>query len=123
TANVQFWESPVWKTPYGENLSDAHKLAGLSRFWSEVRYNFAWFEHLPDLDWDKIYLEYIPKALKTASTFEYYQVLRQMCALLRDSHTNVNFPTELQEQERSWRREGGTTGHLAADTPWAIIST
>jgi carboxyl-terminal processing protease len=63
-----------------------------------VRYNFAWFERLPDLDWDKIYLDHIPKVLKTASTFEYYQVLRQMCALLRDSHTNVNFPTELQEQ-------------------------
>jgi C-terminal processing protease CtpA/Prc len=91
-----FWNGPAWETPYQPDLPENEKLAGLSRFWSEVKYNFAWFEHLPrDFDWDALYVSYIPKVRATRSTLEYYRVLQEFCARLKDSHTSVNLPSAL----------------------------
>lgn len=92
------WNSPAMKTPYRENLSDDEKVAGLSKFWSEVKYNFANFDLVPDLDWDALYLAYLPKVRQTKSTAEYYRVLTELCARLKDGHTNVNAPAELSEE-------------------------
>lgn len=88
----QFWNNDIWKSGYTENLTSELKLAGLSKFWSEVKYNFAYFDHIPFLNWDSLYIAYIPKVLATQSTFEYYLVLQQMCSMLKDGHTNVSFP-------------------------------
>ena len=76
-------------------LEPAQKIYGLSLFWKEVSYNFAYFDQVPRLDWDKAYREYIPKVLETKSTFEYYRVLQRFCALLKDGHTNVSMPREV----------------------------
>lgn len=35
----QFWESGAFKTPYNTNISENEKVAGLSRFWAEAKYN------------------------------------------------------------------------------------
>jgi hypothetical protein len=43
-------------------LSVAEKVYGLSLFWKEVSYNFAYFDQVPDLDWDSAYQEFIPQA-------------------------------------------------------------
>lgn len=94
----EFWNSPAIKTPYKPNLSDEEKIAGLSKFWSEAKYNFINFPLVPDLDWDKTYLEFIPKVLATKSTFEYYRVLQMFCSKLKDGHTNVYFPNELDDE-------------------------
>lgn len=90
-----FWNSPALNTPYSENISDDEKIAGLSKFWSEVKYNFANFDLVPDLDWDALYLAYLPKVRQTKSTREYYSVLQEMCARLKDGHTNVLNPREV----------------------------
>jgi C-terminal processing protease CtpA/Prc len=91
-----FWDGPAWRTPYQPDLPEDQKIAGLSRFWSEVKYNFAWFEHLPrDFDWDALYVAYIPKVRATRSTLEYYRVLQELCARLKDAHTSVSFPSAL----------------------------
>lgn len=84
-------------TPYSPNMSEDEKIAGLSQFWSMVKQGFVYFDRLPDLDWDKTYLEYLPKVRQTRNTYEYYRVLQEMCALLRDGHTNVYFPKEVRE--------------------------
>lgn len=93
-----FWESPSMKTAYKPDLSNEEKIAGLSKFWSEAKYNFINFPLVPDLDWDKTYLEFIPKVLATKTTLEYYRVLMQFCAKLKDGHTNVYAPRELNEE-------------------------
>lgn len=90
-----FWSSPALSTPYSENISDDEKIAGLSKFWSEVKYNFANFDLVPNLDWDALYLAYLPKVRQTKSTREYYSVLQEMCARLKDGHTNVLNPKEV----------------------------
>jgi carboxyl-terminal processing protease len=91
----EFWNNPALKTPYRENISDEEKIAGLSKFWSEIKYNFANFDLIPDVNWDALYLEYIPKARNTKTTLEYYRVLQELCARLRDGHTNVYMPEQL----------------------------
>ncbi len=98
----EFWDNPSLQTPYRENLSAEEKLAGLAKFWSEVKYNFANFDLVPDLNWDAALLEFVPKVQATRSTLEYYQVLQEMCARLRDGHTNVSAPRELADDLYTW---------------------
>jgi carboxyl-terminal processing protease len=88
------WDSPALKTPYKENLSEAEKLAGLSKFWSEVKYNFGFPEKLVALNWDQMYLDWIPRVLATKSTTDYYREVMLLCARLNDGHTNVYAPQQ-----------------------------
>ncbi len=89
------WNTPSLNTPYKDDLSEEEKIAGLSKFWSEVRYNFAYYDQLPALDWDGLYLQYIPKVRAAKSTSDYYLLLQELCAKLRDGHTNVMPPERL----------------------------
>lgn len=86
------------KNAYPANISDADKLYGLSLFWQEANYNFAFFHQVPTLHWDSAYQAYIPKVLATRSTKAYYDVLRRFCALLKDGHTRILYPDEVRKQ-------------------------
>lgn len=91
---VDLWKNTAFKTPYKANLTDAEKVAGLSLLWSQAKYNFVNFDHL-DIDWNQTYLDYIPKVQATKSTAEYYKVLINFYAQLKDGHTNVYVPDSL----------------------------
>ena len=82
------------------NISNADKLYGLSKFWEETSYNFAYFDHA-HVNWDSTYRAYIPKVLATKNTWEYYLVLSKFCALLKDGHTDVGFPAQLLTHNHS----------------------
>jgi carboxyl-terminal processing protease len=94
-----YWDSPAMNTAFQENISDSEKIAGLGKFWSEVKYNFAYPEKLLALNWDKLYLEAIPKVLATKSTMEYYQELTKLCIRLADGHTNIILPYQLNPSD------------------------
>lgn len=98
----RFWNGPAWKSPYGEALSEADRLAALSRLWSEAKFAFANFDLVPDLDWDAEYRAAIPKVLAARSTAETYRVLQELAAKLRDGHTAVWLPKELQVTAQAW---------------------
>jgi carboxyl-terminal processing protease len=83
------WDTASLDTPLKSQLSDEEKIAGLSKFWAEVKYNFVFPERLARIDWDNLYLQHIPKVLAARSTYDYYRVLAELCAHLGDSHTNV----------------------------------
>ena len=91
----------AWITPFEENISEDQKIAGLSRFWMEVKLNFPRFAAVADLDWDKTFIDFIPRVRATKSTYEYYKVLQQMCALLQDAHSDVFLPKELAERSEA----------------------
>jgi C-terminal processing protease CtpA/Prc len=91
----QLWDGKAFETPYRDNLSEDAKVAGLSKLWLEVKINFVNFHLVPDVDWDALYLEYLPRVRQTKSTLEYYKLLMQLCARLKDAHTNVYPPKEL----------------------------
>lgn len=81
------------------NLSDAEKVYGLSTFWSEAKYNFAYFDKT-NINWDSAYRAYLPKVLATKNTWDYYNVLKRFCALLKDGHTNLYEPGSLYKTSR-----------------------
>ncbi len=78
------------------NLSDTDKLYGLSLFWKEAAYNFAYFDK-SNINWDSAYQAFIPRVMATKNTYEYYRTLQRFCALLKDGHTNVNMPRYIQK--------------------------
>ncbi len=80
-------------------IPEAERIAGFARLWSEVKYNFAFFDQVPEIDWDGILLAYIPKVQAARTDVEYYNVLRQCVALLRDGHTNVWGPSDEPDSE------------------------
>ncbi len=73
------------------DLTGAEKVYGLSIFWKEASYNFAYFDKAK-IDWDSTYRSFIPQVLATKNTYEYYRTLQRFCALLKDGHTNINMP-------------------------------
>ena len=79
--------------PHAEHpLNQEERIAGLSKCWSEARYNFANFDLVPSLNWDSLYQSFIPKVMATTTTLEYYQVLQNFYQYLRDGHTGINLP-------------------------------
>jgi C-terminal processing protease CtpA/Prc len=86
------WADSAFITPYRDTLPFAERVAGLSLVWAEIRYAFPDFGYRPELDWDSLYIAYVPRVQGTPSTFEYYRVLQRFVAELGDSHTNVYFP-------------------------------
>jgi len=94
------WETEALAGPYKENISEDEKIAGLSKLWSEVKYNFVDTATLEKLDWDKLYLETLPRVRATRSTEDYFRVLTEMVGKLKDGHTNVYAPKELND--RMW---------------------
>jgi C-terminal processing protease CtpA/Prc len=96
--NPLLWQSKVWSTPYRADLPLDDKLAGLARVWAEAKFGFANFDLVPDLDWDAVYLEFLPKVRSSSSTLEYYRLLAEMVARLEDGHAWIAFPREIAAQ-------------------------
>ena len=92
------WHARSIATPYQPMLSEAQRIAGLSLFWSEVKYNFVHFDHVPQLDWDQVYLDFLPQVIAAKDTQAYYEVLMRLAPLLHDGHTNVYPPKALRDK-------------------------
>ena len=73
-------------------ISLDERVAGFVRLWSEIKYNFAFFDQVPELNWDKVLEEYLPKIQKDQTTEQYYRLLEQCVARLNDGHTTVYPP-------------------------------
>ncbi|MDX9694175.1 MAG: S41 family peptidase [Bacteroidales bacterium] len=79
-------------------ISNNEKLFGLSLLWKEVSYNFAFFQQVPDLNWDSCYLATIPKVLETSNDWDYYLELQKFMSLLQDGHTRIFTPVQLRNK-------------------------
>jgi hypothetical protein len=69
-------------------ISNNEKIYFLSLIWSEIRYNFAFYDEL-NFDFDSLYNTYIPIVLNTKNDIEYYNTLKRLTATLKDGHTQV----------------------------------
>ncbi|MFK7740938.1 MAG: S41 family peptidase [Planctomycetota bacterium] len=90
------WQSTAFETRFRENISTSDKAAGAARLWSEVKYNFAHFDQVPELDWDQAYMDALPKVLAAPTTYAYYRELQRLVAKLHDGHSNVYLPSQLR---------------------------
>lgn len=73
---------------------ETERIAGFVRLWSEVKWNFAFFDRRPELDWDQVLIEWLPRVQKATTVSAYYRELEQCFALLQDGHTEVHGPSE-----------------------------
>jgi len=74
------------------NGSVEQRVEGLITIWSEAKYNFPFFDQRPDLDWDGKMREYLPRVIAADNIDDYYAILGEYAALLKDGHTGVNPP-------------------------------
>ena len=79
-------------------LTPAEKVYGLSKFWQEVNYNFVYLNRVGALKWDSVYISLIDKVQKTENDYQYYRLMKQFCAMLKDGHTNIDFPERIQSK-------------------------
>lgn len=86
---------------YHRVLSPTERLAGFVHFWTEVKYNFAFFDHVPNLNWDDVLVEYLPRIQADQSNAEYYKLLTEVCAKLNDGHTNIYPPAGLMQDNKT----------------------
>lgn len=91
------WNAQAITTSSAE-LDEAHRIAGLSLFWSEARYNFVHFDHVPDLDWNQAYLDFLPKVIAAKNLHDYYDVMMRFAPLLHDGHTNIYPPDAISNE-------------------------
>jgi carboxyl-terminal processing protease len=97
-AEQALWANPAVTSPFAETLQEDLRIAGLSRMWFEVKTNFANLDLVPDVDWDALYVATLPRVRAVTSTLDYYRILAETCAKLRDGHTNVTYPKELRDR-------------------------
>lgn len=86
-------------------LSTEDKILGLSIIWKEVSYNFAYFERLPQIDWDNKYKEYLVKVINSQNDYEYYILLQEFMSILQEGHTYIIMPNYMQNMIYSNLRE------------------
>jgi len=72
-----------------DTVSKDDKIYALSLIWKEADYNFAFFDRQPHLNWDSLYVAYIPKILATKNVYEYVKVLQNFIGALKDGHTGI----------------------------------
>ncbi|KFC21752.1 S41 family peptidase [Chryseobacterium sp. FH1] len=84
------------QTPNTLSLDD--KIYGLSKFWSEANYNFVYMYKIDQEKWNAAYKEAISNVQKTKNDYEYFRELQKLCSILKDGHTKVYFPDEIQSK-------------------------
>jgi len=89
-ANILFAQMP-------NTLSANEKIYGLSKFWQEVNYNFVYLDKVDREQWDSMYQQLLTDVQDTENDYEYYRLLQQFCATLKDGHTNIYFPKAIQD--------------------------
>lgn len=86
-----------------ENELDASKKAYiLSRFCTEVKYNFAFYSKL-DFDWDSLCVASMPALVETSSDEDFLKGMKKLCAQLNDGHTYI-FSMNNPKNQADWIR-------------------
>jgi C-terminal processing protease CtpA/Prc len=70
-------------------LTEAERVEGFVRLWSEVKYNFAFFDRVPEVDWEDVLGECLPAVKREQRNHEYFALLQRCLARLRDGHTGI----------------------------------
>jgi C-terminal processing protease CtpA/Prc len=74
------------------------KIYGLSKFWSDANYNFVYMYKTDQAKWESAYKQAIENIQKTKNDYSYYRELQKLCAVLKDGHTQVYFPDDIQNK-------------------------
>lgn len=72
-------------------LTPQQKLFGLSKVWSEAKYNAAFFDNIGVEKWDSAYRAFMQPVMDTPNDYTYFRELTRFCALLRDGHSWIHY--------------------------------
>ncbi len=70
-------------------LTPEQRVEAFTRLWSMVKFNFANFDLVPELNWDDILSEYLPKVMQDQSNEAYFLLLQECVGRLKDGHTQL----------------------------------
>ncbi|MDR2836094.1 MAG: hypothetical protein LBV69_07880 [Bacteroidales bacterium] len=87
---------------FSQNISREEKIYGLSKLWSEITYNYPYYEHIP-FDFDSLYVDYTTKVINSESDYEYYRLLQRFVCSLHEGHTAVVFPTGISKKIKQFQ--------------------
>ncbi len=73
-------------TDFNKQLTEAEKLCYFFKIWHYTNDFFAFFDQI-DLDWQNVKMEFLPKVQTTKNNEEFYWLMTEMIALLKDGHT------------------------------------
>jgi len=76
-------------TDFNKQLTEDEKLCYFFKIWHYCNDFFAFFDQV-NLDWEKVKMKYLPRVQATKNNEEFYWLMTEMLALLKDGHTNVN---------------------------------
>ncbi|HET6431943.1 S41 family peptidase [Dyella sp.] len=92
------WKAAALMPLPASGLTEAQRVAGLSLFWSEARYNFVYFDQVPELDWSQAYLDFLPRVIAARTLHDYYDVMMRFAPLLHDGHTDIDPPDAIADE-------------------------
>lgn len=75
--------------PGKPQVTTAERIAAFARLWTEVKYNFANFDLVPNLDWDRTRERFLPLVENAQSDDEFHRLLQRLLAKLQDGHTSL----------------------------------
>lgn len=78
-------------------ISKADKVYGLSKYWNEVNFNFAYLNKVDKEKWESDYRLLIEKVQNTKNDYDYYLLLQKFSASLKDGHTNIFLPASFSK--------------------------
>lgn len=115
------------KLVYPTTLSVTDKVFGLSKVWSEVKYNFVNIDQL-NFDLDSLYNQTIYKVMNTNNDEEYYDVIQNFLATMNDGHTELSgrpyswniyndyIPMMIEEVDKHFYFTSIRKGHTSLDS-------
>jgi carboxyl-terminal processing protease len=71
-------------------LTPDEQIEGFVRLWAEIKYSFANFDLVPELDWNRVLTEYLPRVRREQTLREFNRLLAECVSQLKDGHTNVS---------------------------------
>lgn len=77
-----------------QGLTMSEKVYGLSRLWSEIKYNFVYRDRLT-FNYDSLYNDALMKILDSDDDYTYYRELQRFAVYMNDGHTDVFLPADL----------------------------
>lgn len=78
-------------------MSKTERLYDLSTLWRYASEIFPGFDR-NSIDWDRAYLDFLPRVLEAGSEQEFHLLLAEFLNLLGDGHTDYRFPAFLLEE-------------------------
>ena len=79
-------------------ISQEQKIFEFSQIYKELYYNFANMDDCPEINIDSLYMEYIPKVVKSENDWDYFENIYQFLEKFNNGHVFCVFPDYIMNQ-------------------------